>query len=104
MAERELARFFQLLMSHSKITDFSKHPDHFGFDLGTLAGVEHRVDPEEPGLTLRIAPCIDGMGERGFVAEFFVKARAASAAEDNRKDVERGNVGMRERRDVPGEV
>ena len=44
------------------------------------------------------------MDEREFFAEFFVKARAASAAEHHRRDIERGDVGVRGGRDVPGEV
>ena len=68
-----------------------------------LRRLDRRIDPEQSRIARRVGKRGDAEGQSGFFAHAAIKARAAAIAENGRKQIERGHIGMRDLRNVPGE-
>ena len=82
------------------------------FDFGEQGGagglklfaIHHGADAEEAGQAGAVGPGIHVMDEAGFFAHLLEKAGAAAAAEQHGEDIQDGDIGMAQFRDVPGKM
>ena len=103
MTERHFFRFHQFIGGHAGLF-------HFGDDLqdqllGCVAflWVDSRVHAEQSRIARRIGKCRHAESEAGFFANPPIQTRAAAFAQNRRKQIERGNIRMRDLGNVPGQ-
>ena len=94
-------RFGEFLGRDAVRFDFVENRENFVEGSVPLFRVEESFDAEESRLPRRIAPGVDAVDEGKFLAHPPIKPAGAAVAENERKQIERGDVRVRELRDVP---
>ena len=71
---------------------------------GELIRIHDGADAEQSRIAGAVGPGVDVMGDAFLFANFLIQARAAAVAEQNREDIQRGDIGMAQLGDVPGKM
>ena len=103
MTERHFFRFHQFIRGHAGLF-------HFGDDLqdqllGCVAflWVDSRVHAEQSRIPRSVGKRRDAESETGLLTNSPIQARAAAFTQNAGKQIERGNIRMRDLGNVPGQ-
>ena len=77
--------------------------EHRAFRLGALFRLAKEVDAEETHFSRHVGVGGNVMDKVAFLAQFEVQGRAAASAQNGGQHIERGGVGVGDRRDMPDE-
>src|SRR5437016_12427241 len=96
MTERHFFRFHQFIGSHARLFHFSNDLQDQLLSAVTLFWIDSRIHSEQSRITRGVGKSRDAESETRFFADSPIQTRAASLAQNRRKQIQRRHVRMRD--------